>query len=151
MISIYFKEVFTTKTREYFVNPEWITEELYTNLSDQIRDDFNININDLELIDNLRSLNGHPIETHKAIPKSTDIKVHQLFGRELKHLAFYIRRKYRGITEETTNNVIFGECFICCNERLLERHYQCTHHFCNNCYNRCLQHELRTCPLCRCS
>ena len=67
MISISFKEVYTENIREYKITPEWNTEELYNNLGDKLSDEFNINLSELELIDNLSRSNDRPIETNQAI------------------------------------------------------------------------------------
>lgn len=151
MISISFKEVYTANIREYKISPEWTTEELYNNLGDKLSDEFNINLSELELIDNLSRSNDMPIETNKAIPYSSVTKLWHLWGHQLKNLSMYIRKKNTILPEEIQNIIDeLGECMVCFNERRIKIHYQCIHRLCDNCYSGCISHNIITCPMCRC-
>jgi hypothetical protein len=152
MISITFKEVYTENIHEYKISPEWTTEELYNNLGYKIRNDFNINLSELELIDTLSFLNnGRPTETLPAIPYSSVTKLWHLWGHQLKNLTMYIRKKNTVLPPQIQRIIDeIDECMVCLNECRIKIHYQCIHRLCDNCYRGCVSHNIITCPMCRC-
>lgn len=144
-INITFKKVFTTNTQEYCVSPYWTLEELYTNIGIKSSIDFEINENELELIDTCNSyiiFTGRPVETYPALPKSSDIQLKDLWGIDMKYLSMYIRKKNSEISEQ-------GQCMVCLEDNVLEPYYQCGHKMCCRCYASCLFYNRTFCPMCR--
>ena len=142
MFPINFKCVITGNTKTYDIDPQWTTEQLYTNVSERIRDDFHININELELIDLDISHVRYPgirAEDYPPLSKSNTIRLSDLCGLRTDYLAFYVRKI------ESSH----GECIVCLSEQILCSRYQCTHTICTSCYLRCLNSSIMTCPMCR--
>ena len=88
-ISVYFKEIFTTNTRNYLVDPNWSTSELNDMLKNRIPVDFNID--SYEIVETCQHIEGIPAEYAPALAISDNILLRNLFGN-FEYTAFYIRR-----------------------------------------------------------
>ena len=75
LIPITFKLLDSNEKRIYYISPYWTIQQLYTNISTKIRDDFNININLIELI-NKRHYEINFNTTIGVHRRSTDIGTH---------------------------------------------------------------------------
>ena len=142
---ITFKEIFTIHTREYYINPYWTLEELYTNIGPKINVEFGINEDELELIDTCNSyiiFTGRPVETYPALPKSSVTQLKDLWGIDMKYLSMYIRKRNSETSEQ-------GQCMVCLEDKILEPYYQCGHKMCCQCYSSCLFNNRKFCPMCR--
>ena len=146
MIPITFKEVYTCNTFTYPLSPEWTLAELYDNLLPQISRDFNINQNEIELIDSCNSyivFQGLPVETYPALPKTNEPTLKDLWGVNMRYLAMYVRKRDNTIIREE------GQCMVCLEVQTLEPYYHCGHRMCCQCYSTCLANNRRSCPMCR--
>jgi hypothetical protein len=88
ILSLYFKQVYTSNTAYYEINTEWTPTDLYNNVGPLISRDFNI-IN-FELLDTFTYFNGKPEEKPK-MELNNNITLDQLYGNNIKFVAFYIR------------------------------------------------------------
>lgn len=145
MIPITFKLVNTENVREYYISSDWTLEELYKNLRQVISSDFNINMNEIELIDTDISYKRYPgvrIENYPVLKESDQTYLRELWGPRMDFLGMYIRKRTMDV----------GECCVCLIDNLqITTHHECVHKFCNNCYDNCLRHNIITCPICRSS
>jgi hypothetical protein len=143
MIPITFKEVYTCNVRTYDISLDWSLDQLYTNLSERIRDDFHINVNELELVDTDISYVRYPgvkVEDYPPLPRSNILMLCDIWNADqLKYLAMYVRKVH--LSE--------SECCVCLNMQCLAPRYGCNHGICDNCYRRCLDANHIICPLCR--
>ena len=93
MIPITFKLVNTENVREYYISSDWTLEQLYRNLRQVISSDFNININEIELIDTDISYKRYPgvrIENYPALKESNQTYLRELWGPRMDFLGMYI-------------------------------------------------------------
>jgi len=84
----YFKLVYTSYTKYYEVNTLWTPLELYNNLKPLILTDFNIE--NFELADTFTKFDGNAEDKPKIEPVN-NITLEQLYGDNIKYIAFYIR------------------------------------------------------------
>ena len=84
------KEIFTDNTRKYVIYKEWTTKQLLDNLYPLLSAEFNIEIENIEIVASLNAAAGS--EQALAIEPS-DITVMDLWGNSLMYVAFYVRRK----------------------------------------------------------
>ena len=87
------------------------------------------------------------------VPSNT--KLMNIWGKKLENVAFYVRRKnylypelesYRRRQELMKTNT---ECPICFENENLSLRYNCSHRFCNTCFQSCLEYSINYCSLCR--
>jgi hypothetical protein len=148
LVPVYFKEIFTTNTQNYLVDPNWSTSDFKNILKSNIINDFNIF--DFEIVEAGQTVNNMASEYAPAINISDNIKLKNLFGN-LKSTSFYIRR-----INEIENNIINNnndneivECILCCDNNITNNYFGCIHNLCNNCYIECLHINHNRCPYCR--
>jgi len=137
LIPITFKLLDSNEKHIYYISPYWTTQQLFTNVSTKIRDDFNINLNLIELID--ISINDRVCSKKEYIPlriKDSN-RLISMWGLKLEYLSILIRKK------------LVEECIICFDELSLSLFYQCTHKICYGCYDSCVNNNITTCSLCR--
>jgi hypothetical protein len=84
-ISVYFKQVFTTNTKNYEIDLNWTSFEMYENLKPLIQNDFNLSSFELVKIGNEKSEYGPTFDLNNTL--TLDL----LLGKDIKYLAFYIR------------------------------------------------------------
>ena len=84
------KEVFTSNTRKYVIYKEWTTKQLLDNLYPLLSAEFNIPIEDIEIVASLHAAAGS--EKGPAIEPSDNIVI-DLWGEKLMYVAFYVRHK----------------------------------------------------------
>jgi hypothetical protein len=87
-VSVYFKEAFTTNTKNYIVYPDWTLNQFEAALRPLIAIDFDIELDDFFLV-----LVGQP-DCEDGVPMlmSDDLLLLDLGTPEL-NIAFYIRRR----------------------------------------------------------
>ena len=83
-ISVYFKEVWTTNTKYYLLNPRWNQEQLYAYIKPFILTHFNID--NFEIIE----MGQKDAENGDAI-NIGDTLLHQNYG-DMLQVSFYIRQ-----------------------------------------------------------
>ena len=161
-----FKEVFSIRTLQFHINPFITVSQLINNLRPELATQFGINENEIEIVESGQYDSDYlPEEAPSLIP--SDRKLCHIWGENLEHLAFYVRRRnhlypqfeasrrQRQINRlSITNNsptVFTGDCPICLESSLLTRRYSCIHGVCATCYQHCQTANITLCSLCRAS
>ena len=165
-----FKEVWTTHTKNFYVNPYWTVTQFLESIRPLIKNEFRMNY--FEIVEAGQHIPGTPSEEAPAVTESEIIMSHK-WGYDLR-VSFYVRRKnydyselrrqsfYRniGLHEDNNGSVnpiiinspIVEECPICfenipfINNR---NNFGCSHNICNNCYVNCQISNHNRCPICR--
>lgn len=158
--SMVFKEVFTNKTLNINVNPFVTVGQFLTNVIPIISRRFEMNEDEIEIVEAGQSMQAHTDEFAPALVSSTR-KLTDLWGRNLKYVSFYVRNKntqypqierIRKIMTLTSEIVQYtGECPICLDSSQLSRRYDCLHGICTTCFSMCRTASISTCSLCRAS
>jgi len=156
-IPVTFKEVWTTNTRQFHVNPHWTVTQFIQSVKPHLAREFNAN--NFDIVETGQNLPGIPSEDGQALQYS-DIKLKHKWGYNL-NVSFYVRRRNYNYPElqnyylssntnntDTTNNTIV-ECPICFETSNLASRYGCSHGICNACFHRCRQENYIVCPVCR--
>jgi|LakMenEpi03Aug12_release.lakeMendotaPanAssembly.Ray.scaffolds.fasta_scaffold653516_2 hypothetical protein len=163
-IPIRFKAVFTNITLIIHVNPFYTVMEFLETFSHILASHFGINDNDIELVESGQYINGNiPESAQVLVPDSR--RFCDIWGPQLRHLAFYVRRKNvvypqieRQIRQREENQILIsnvemssfiGDCPICLESTTLIRRYSCSHGVCTTCYIRCQAASMVVCSLCR--
>jgi len=153
---IYFKEVWTSNTYEMNINPSLTIEQFIERATHQLSLEFNINENELDIVEAGQCISDIASEEAPALIPS-NITLQRQWGDDLKDASFYVRRKnylYPGsqtyrelrIAEQAARN----ECPICLESRsLMFRFNNCSHSICSGCHVNCLRVSYVICPLCR--
>jgi hypothetical protein len=132
---ITFKKVYTGIVRQYNLNIQKPLQNIYLELDNRIKSDFNCT--NFELVIAGTNL----MERADPIPRNCNRTINNL----MKHdsIAFYIR---------VIENSISQECPVCLNTIECRRHYLCNHSLCNGCHTRWSttnQRNALLCPICR--
>lgn len=155
---ISFKEVFTTRVVNVYVNPFHTTTQFIETTRPLLSREFGINQNEIEIVPSGQYINGNlPESASELVPESR--RLCDIWGPELRYLSFYVRRKNlvypeieRHIREREVNNSQIsydGECPICLETTSITRRYSCIHGLCSSCYGRCQAAYINICSLCR--
>ena len=108
-IELYFKQVYTCKTKVYHINLDYTLAKLYEFITAKaFSDDFGINSNSykIEIVEagQFDNINGRDAELAPALDPNTDTTLRQKYGDNIKHKAFYIRPKlFITIPDSPTN------------------------------------------------
>jgi hypothetical protein len=108
-IELYFKQVYTCKTKVYPINIHYTMAQLYEFITAKaFSDDFGINSNSykIEIVETgqFDNVNGHNAELAPALDPNSDTTLRQKYGDNIKHKAFYIRPKlFITIPDSPTN------------------------------------------------
>lgn len=161
-----FKEVFNVRILQFHINPFITVSQLIDNLRPELAVQFNINENDIEIVESGQYILGCLAEEAPELVPSNR-KLCHIWGENLENLAFYVRRKnhiYPQIENarrqreanqniNTSNpapqNGFIDDCPICLESSLLTRRYNCSHGICSQCYQNCLSASISVCSLCR--
>ena len=97
-IELYFKQVYTCKTKVYPINIHYTMAQLYEFITAKAySDDFGINSNSykIEIVETgqFDNVNGHNAELAPALNQNEEITLREKYGDNIKHKAFYIRPK----------------------------------------------------------
>ena len=97
-IELYFKQVYTCKTKVYPINIHYTIAQLYEFITAKAySDDFGINSNSykIEIVETgqFDNVNGHNAELAPALNQNEEITLREKYGDNIKHKAFYIRPK----------------------------------------------------------
>jgi hypothetical protein len=109
-IELYFKQVYTCKTKVYPINIHYTMAQLYEFITAKAySDDFGINSNSykIEIVETgqFDNVNGHNAELAPALNQNEEITLRQKYGDNIKHKAFYIRPKlFITIPDSPTND-----------------------------------------------
>ena len=95
-IELYFKQVYTCKTKEYRVNYNYTLAQLYDYITPKaFSDDFGIDRNSykIEIVEagQFDNVNGRDAELAPALDPNEEITLRNKYGDNIKHKAFYIR------------------------------------------------------------
>ena len=108
-IELYFKQVYTCKTKVYPINIHYTIAQLYEFITAKAySDDFGINSNSykIEIVEagQFDNINGRHAELAPALEPNSDTTLRQKYGDNIKHKAFYIRPKlFITIPDSPTN------------------------------------------------
>ena len=108
-IELYFKQVYTCKTKVYPINIHYTIAQLYEFITAKAySDDFGINSNSykIEIVEagQFDNINGRDAELAPALDPNSDTTLRQKYGDNIKHKAFYIRPKlFINIPDSPTN------------------------------------------------
>ena len=108
-IELYFKQVYTCKTKVYPINIHYTMAQLYEFITAKAySDDFGINSNSykIEIVETgqFDNVNGHNAELAPALNQNEEITLREKYGDNIKHKAFYIRPKlFINIPDSPTN------------------------------------------------
>jgi len=157
------KEVWTTHSRQYNVNPYWTIRQFMETLSPHLTREFNCL--EFDLIESGQDLPGIPAEAGLPLQIS-DIQLINKWGQQL-NVALYLRRRniiypqlqnlniniaIHSIPEMNpiiTNSVSINQCPVCYENVPLLNRYSCRHCICTNCYYQCLNTNNIRCSICR--
>jgi hypothetical protein len=155
---ISFKEVFTTRVVNVYVNPFHTTTQFIETTRPLLSREFGINQNEIEIVPSGQYINGNPPEAAVALVPSSR-RLCDIWGPQLRYLSFYVRRKnfvypqietpIRGREESHNPSSYDGECPICLETGSITRRYSCIHGLCSSCYGRCRSASIDICSLCR--
>lgn len=161
---ISFKEVFTTRVINVHVNPFHTITQFIETTRPLLAREFGINENEIDIVPAGQYINGNIPESAPALVPELR-RLCDIWGPELKYLAFYIRRKdfvypqierrirEREENQSQTSNIdvssFIGECPICLESTSITRRYDCSHGVCATCYGRCQAASINVCSLCR--
>jgi len=170
---INFKEVFTSNIMKCLVNPFDTFSEFITTIRPQLAVHFNINENDIEIIEAGQYIDSMPPEFAPPL-ESSELQLSDYWENDFHNVAFYVRRKnypypqLEHIRRERenrqiiinnienhivrhyiSNNEFHGDCPICLESSQLIRRYNCSHGVCESCFARCQATAIHNCSLCR--
>ena len=109
-IELYFKQVYTCKTKVYPINIHYTMAQLYEFITAKAySDDFGINSNSykIEIVEagQFDNVNGRDAELAPALDPNSDTTLRQKYSDNIKHKAFYIRPKlFITIPDSPTND-----------------------------------------------
>ena len=109
-IELYFKQVYTCKTKVYPINIHYTMAQLYEFITAKAySDDFGINSNSykIEIVETgqFDNVNGRDAELAPALNPNSDTTLREKYGDNIKHKAFYIRPKlFINIPDSQTND-----------------------------------------------
>ena len=109
-IELYFKQVYTCKTKVYPINIHYTMAQLYEFITAKaFSDDFGINSNSykIEIVETgqFDNVNGRDAELAPALNPNSDTTLREKYGDNIKHKAFYIRPKlFITIPDSPTND-----------------------------------------------
>jgi hypothetical protein len=146
LVSVYFKEIFTSNIKNYLVDPNWSTSDFKNILKSYIIRDFDID--EFELVEAGQIINNMASEYAPAINISDNIKLKNLFGN-FEHTSFYIRRINEIVNDINMHNNEIVECMLCYTNNITNNYFGCIHNLCNTCYIECLNINHNRCPYCR--
>ena len=96
-VALYFKQVYTCKTKTYSVNYDSTIAQLYEFITTKAySDDFGIDPNyNIEIVEagQFDNVNGHDAELAPALNKNSELTLREKYGDNIKNIAFYIRPK----------------------------------------------------------
>lgn len=170
---INFKEVFTSRVFRLTVNPFDTVSEFMAIVTPQLAIYFNINEDDIEIIEAGQYIHDMPAEFAPSLEPST-IQLSDYCEAEFSNIAFYVRIKnypypqldhlrresenhhiiiINNIENERIlfilNNEFEGDCPICLESSQLIRRYNCSHGVCDLCFRGCQSTAIHNCSLCR--
>lgn len=164
--SIAFKEVFSNRKFKFYINQFLTVTQFIATIKPLLETNFGIREDEIEIVEAGQCVNGYLAEEASSLLPSSR-KLYQVWGADLKNLAFYVRRKnyvypqienIRRQREEKQNNIrhiesisYVADCPICLETTTLARRYSCVHGICSQCYTRCQSSSITICSLCRSS
>jgi len=169
-IKVTFTEVWTTHSKEFYLNPYWTVTQFLESIKPLIKYEFGTN--NFEIVETGQIIKGKSPEEAPAVTNS-EIKIRNKWGFNLE-ISFYVRRKnydYSKLRQSCVNmnidelkNIntptnpmiinfpILEECPICYeNMQYINNinNFGCAHNICNNCYVNYKILNYNNCPICR--
>jgi hypothetical protein len=169
-IKVTFTEVWTTHSKQFFINPYWTVTQFLESIKPLIKNEFYTN--DFEIVETGQIIKGIASEEAPAITNS-EIKIRNKWGYNLD-ISFYVRRKNydysklrqlsMNITIDALKDIntpinpmiinfpIVDDCIICFeNMQFINNinNFGCIHNICNNCYVNYRILNYNNCPICR--
>jgi hypothetical protein len=149
---IYFKLAWSTRSKNYKVHKNWTLQKLVDEVTGQIVRDFGIEEGQFELVETGQMIGmGEFSENAPAlILTESDETLESRYGVNIR-VAFYIRRlgnMVAGVVPVVA--VVPIGCQLCLEtNRLVTAYFGCSHTFCTNCRDGCLDNGHLRCPCCR--
>jgi hypothetical protein len=154
---IYFKLVWSTRSKNYKVHKNWTLQKLVDEVTGQIVRDFGIEEGQFELVETGQMIGmGEFSENAPAlILTESDETLESRYGVNIR-VAFYIRRLGNMVAPVVVPVVVpvvavvpIG-CQLCLEtNRPVTAYFGCSHTFCTNCRDGCLDNGHLRCPCCR--
>ena len=144
---IYFKLAWSTRSKNYKVHKNWTLQKLVDEVTGQIVRDFGIEEGQFELVETGQMIGmGEFSENAPAlILTESDETLESRYGVNIR-VAFYIRR----LGNMVAPVVVPIGCQLCLEtNRLVTAYFGCSHTFCTNCRDGCLDNGHLRCPCCR--
>jgi hypothetical protein len=149
-VPIIFKEVWTTHTHIFFLNPEWTITQFMFIIKPYVAIAFDTN--HFDIVETGQKIPGIPSEAAPKLEPS-DMKLREKWGQNMQvSLSFYIRRRnhnYPELENYKINTLVQDDCPVCLETVLVSNRYSCIHSICTNCYDSCVQRNYFICPICR--
>jgi len=150
---IYFKLAWTTLSKNYKVHKNWTLQKMVDEVTGQIVRDFGIEEGQFELVETGQMIGtGEFSENAPAlILTESDETLESRYGVNIR-VAFYIRRlgnMAAGVVSVPVSVAPIG-CQLCLEtNRPVTAYFGCSHTFCTNCRDGCLDNGHLRCPCCR--
>jgi hypothetical protein len=161
-VPVTFKEVFTTNTYTFRVNPWWTVTQFLETMTPHLRLLYNMEA--IDIVVTGQDAPGIPAEAGQPLLPS-DICLKNKWGRDM-NVSFYVRNRNRvypqlenlntntqhldtDINPIITQSVTENECPICLTNSPTLQRFRCRHVVCNNCYYTCSQNGFHICSVCR--
>ena len=151
---IYFKLAWTTRSKYYEVHKNWTLQKMVDEVTGQIVRDFGIEEGQFELVETGQMIGtGEFSENAPAlILTESDETLESRYGVNIR-VAFYIRRLGNMVAVVLSVPVSVSapiECQLCLETtQPVTAYFGCSHTFCTNCRDGCLDNGHLRCPCCR--
>ena len=106
-VELYFKQVYTCKTKYYNVSLDFTIKELINYVKSNAHNDFGIeSCYRIEVVEvgQFNNVNGRDAELAPALNENSDITLREKYGENIKHKSFYIRPKLFIIIPDSPGN-----------------------------------------------
>jgi hypothetical protein len=157
-IPVTFKEVYTSNSCNFNVNPNWTITQFMDSVKPHICREFNIIENNFEIVEAGQYTTGVRPEAVMPLIQDTITKMKHKWGTKL-NVSFYVRKKDYVQPEITVNTIrqsstspftiVIGDCPICLENVAVTSRHTCCHTICDRCHQHCLSVHYTICPICR--
>ena len=158
-VPVTFKEVYSSNTRSFHVNPNWTMTQFIDSVKPHICREFNVQEDNLEIVEAGQYSPGIRPEAAAPLTQNTTIKMKHKWGRKL-NVAFYIRRKdylypemnlnvIRQVSTSPVAPPVIDDCPVCLETVSVTSRHTCSHTICDRCHQHCLSVNYTICPICR--
>ena len=157
-VPVTFKEVYSSNTRSFDVNPDWTMTQFIDSVKPHICREFNVQEDNLEIVEAGQYSPGTRPEAAAPLTQNLTITMKHKWGPKL-NVAFYIRRKDYSYPETNINLIrqpvtspvtyVINNCPVCLENVYVSYRHTCYHFICDRCHINCLSSNYTICPICR--